>query len=160
MVCDSVDWSKSIVFGAISDWQLPSLIKICSKQSSIRYCVDCPLYQRPDSNIPEMEEKAEESAAVVKPLEKRLVCEELRKAGKSGEPQISLSRKTCPLCLCNNLCYRWSGFLIYPILGCIHYQVPKRPENGATLPPTKAVFPKRTIRRHFSFATALAYYLS
>jgi hypothetical protein len=73
MVCDSVDFSKSIVFGAISEWQLPSLIKICSKRSSIRYCVDCPLYQRPDGEFPDEEERPEESGAVVKPLEKRSV---------------------------------------------------------------------------------------
>ena len=73
MVCDSLDWSKKIIFGAISEWQLPSLIKICSKHSSIRYCVDCPLYQRPDGNLPDSDDKPEESGAVVKPLEKRLV---------------------------------------------------------------------------------------
>ena len=45
------------------------------------------------------------------------------------------------------------------IPGRIHYQVPKLPENGATLPTTKAVFTQRISGRHFNFATALAYHL-
>jgi len=69
MVCDSIDWSKEIVFGAISEWQLPFLIKMCSKKSSIRYCVDCPLFQKTDGVF--KDEKSVADAATVKPLEKR-----------------------------------------------------------------------------------------
>jgi hypothetical protein len=45
LIGESVNWKKEIVFGAISEWHLPFLIKICSKKSSIRHCTDCPLFQ-------------------------------------------------------------------------------------------------------------------
>ena len=46
MVAKSVNWQKEIVFGAISEWHLPFLLKFSAKKGIIRHCVDCPLFQR------------------------------------------------------------------------------------------------------------------
>jgi len=42
---ESVDWKKDLVFGAISEWHLPHLLKISAKNALIHHCVDCPLFE-------------------------------------------------------------------------------------------------------------------
>ena len=45
-----MDWKKDLVFGAISEWHLPFLLKIAAKNALIRECVDCPLFQYCEKN--------------------------------------------------------------------------------------------------------------
>ena len=78
MVSDSVDWKKELVFGAISEWHLPFLLKISSKMSSIRHCVDCPLFQKSDDSFDTILPLDDVS---VRPLEKRFVKASVTRLG-------------------------------------------------------------------------------
>jgi hypothetical protein len=67
LVEESVDWKKDLVFGAISEWHLPYLLKVAAKNGLIHYCVDCPLFQR-DENFRDVM-PISSSDVTVKPLD-------------------------------------------------------------------------------------------
>ena len=44
-----MDWSaKTLVFGAVTDWHIPSLTALVEKRAQVRNIETCPLWENPD----------------------------------------------------------------------------------------------------------------
>ena len=44
-----MNWSaKTLVFGAVTDWHIPSLTALCKKRAKLRNIETCPLWENPD----------------------------------------------------------------------------------------------------------------